>query len=276
MNKVYALIFGTALAVSHSLASDIANHDNAAGYFSEISLSQEELASLSIASNNSSRPETGSFLNRPAASLADVVLQIKRDDVVADRFMRHFHMRRGEVAEYIGSLHISTLPKDGIYEVFNVHEDGVIRSRMLFLKKSTAVYSDVDGRPILKAKCANPMVFGRKPNEGSPMTGDDADVTGTAAEQQSMVVVARNQILEPAAPAPPESTPPKPNPIVEHHSRDNGLGFLGLIGLIGLTGRGGNHCPPVPEPASIFLLATGPALLYAARARRKKKFTVDI
>jgi len=234
------------------------------------------------------RPERGSFLNHPARNLKEVILQVQGDPVTADRLMRHFQMSKPNLVAYLRTLHMAQLKEDGVYFVFNVHEDGVIRERIFNLPKGTWVYADALGTPILRHLCANPMTRG--PKRGvAPQTfgtvGDEQGFSQLAVPVASQEVVAMIDPSMPEDPAPltePEMPQPPEKPL-EHIKLPEvalpstggsgavfqvlGLGSIVTVGAIAsLGGDDGN--PPVPEPASF--LAFGVPLAYLAARRIKK------
>ena len=106
------------------------------------------------------RTEPNSFINRPANTLSELLSQVRDDKVVASRFTRHFGMSKEEVIDYFSTLELTRLKSDGVYLIYNVPDWEEVRSRAVFYRKGTLVWTDQQGNPILKASCGNPMVRG--------------------------------------------------------------------------------------------------------------------
>ncbi len=226
------------------------------------------------------RPETGAFLNHPAKTIQEVIGQIRLDPEVADRMMRHFEMSKEEVIDYLAPLRSDVLRADGVYIVYNVHDDGVIRARTFNLKKGTKVYVNSTGKPILRHICANPMTLG--PKRGSTLSSasvssdEPMKVVAETTSSSSTELITAN--IEPESPMPfAESTPITPpiEPIEQVPVLPStGPGSFGIItfGLLtsfgAITSTGGSETPPVPEPVTALLLA--PAAAYLALRRKSK------
>ncbi|MFN3684181.1 MAG: hypothetical protein ACK41F_09635 [Fimbriimonadaceae bacterium] len=103
------------------------------------------------------RPEPNAFLNRPARTVGQLVRQVRSDPEVRDRFLRHYHLSPGQLEEFLRGLRVAKLERDGLYPVFNCRPDGVIRCRLLKLRRGTLVFADRYGRPVLKLLCGNPI-----------------------------------------------------------------------------------------------------------------------
>lgn len=219
---------------------------------------------------------TGAFIRRPVKSVDDLITHAKTDPIVMERFTRHFRMTPAQVTSYFRTLHLAKLAKDGVYLVYNVRPDNIIRGRHFNLKKGTLVFADSNGRPILKKECANPMWMGVPPMVAetpvaprvSPREGEFADVTSS----EELVV------MEPTVmPVPPARVvagpilPPATRGVAI--SSGGGLGFLPLLFLgAGSTAflikKEDSDTPPVPEPATLIIAGSGFAAIVA---RRRKK-----
>ena len=84
------------------------------------------LAAVAIA--NAAVP-TGGFIRRPVKSVGDLIAHTKSDPVVMERFTRHFRMTPDQVTSYSKTLHLAKIAKDGVYLVYNVRPDNIIRGR---------------------------------------------------------------------------------------------------------------------------------------------------
>src|SRR5687768_51865 len=119
------------------------------------------LAPIVMASDpNLLRPEPNAFLNRPASSIQGVIEQIRTDPEVYSRFAKYYGMDKAELVAYFSTLKEAKLPKETLYTVYNVHEDGVIRSRLFSLKAGSLLYIDSFGQAVMKKVCGNPMKKG--------------------------------------------------------------------------------------------------------------------
>ncbi|MES1228386.1 MAG: hypothetical protein ABUL72_06915, partial [Armatimonadota bacterium] len=98
-------------------------------------------ASALVATNvpAAQRPEPNAFLEEKAPTHEALMKQIRTNDVVMSRYMRHFGMSRDQVIEFMDTLKIDRLKQDGVYLVYNTPESGEIRSRSIFYKKGTPV-----------------------------------------------------------------------------------------------------------------------------------------
>lgn len=210
---------------------------------------------------------TGAFLRKPAYKTADLVAAVRQDPIVADRYVRHFRMSKSQLVDYFSSLKLAKLDMGGAYTVYNVH-DSILRSRVLTLKKGTLVFADVTGRPILQQVCGNPMVWRIPPVAAEPIVAAPATGDITSEVEPGTAVIAGASVAEPGLGEIPV-TPPAIPPTMT--SRNNsGLLLIPLILGIGAATllNQDDDCPPVPEPATMTVLAVGGAALL--RKRRKK------
>ncbi|MCX7801207.1 MAG: hypothetical protein N2109_12805, partial [Fimbriimonadales bacterium] len=83
------------------------------------------------------RPEPNAFLDRPARTVPQLLRQIRADPEVRDRFQRHYHLSAKELEAFLAGLRVARLETEGLYPVFNCRPDGVIRYRLLKLRKGT-------------------------------------------------------------------------------------------------------------------------------------------
>lgn len=219
---------------------------------------------------------TGAFIRRPVKSVPDLVAHMKTDPVVMARYSRHFRLPAERLITYFGSLHIAKLADDGVYLVYNVHADNVIRGRYFKLKKGTLVFADASGRPILKKECGNPMTMSLPTIVAEAPTtrpvGPKNVVLGDTSSSEELVV------MEPPVGPVPVSTPPTFAPPVRTQvaggfiGGGSGFGFLPILLGLGsasfLIKKEDHTSPPVPEPATLVILAAGSAS-YLMKRRKK-------
>jgi hypothetical protein len=219
------------------------------------------------------RTDQNSFLNRPANTLSDLVSQVKNDNKVADRYMRHFGMTKTEVVDMFSSLKIGRLPQDGVYLVYNVPGWEEVRSRALFFRKGTLVWTDQQGTPVMKVSCGNPMVRGSDIGVATVATG--IRVQPNLAYRDLVMETPETSFIEatPSVAAPgnvevnaADVLPTTPN--VPQVSRSS-FPYILPLGLGALFGFNNGSSPPVPEPCSMLVLGAGGAALVAARKRKK-------
>jgi hypothetical protein len=218
--------------------------------------------------------ELGSFLNRPASTTDQLVQQTRRDRQVLDRYERHFHMSERELVQMFSGLHPAKLGHSGSFTVYNVHDDNIIRARVFILKKGTPVFEDENGKPILKISCGNPLVAPRPkvvvvvtPNKPCP----PVVIPPPAPVVEEKVTTI---IMPPAPEAPPVVQPAAPVTNVYHEGSvvTNSKSSLFILPILLFINNHGHHenktKQPVPEPASMLVMAIGAGAL-AIKRRRK-------
>ena len=217
----------------------------------------------------------GAFIRRPVKSVTDLIAHVKSDPVVMDRMVRHFRLTPPQITNYFSTLHLAKLANEGVYIIFNVHSDNVIRGRYFKVQKGTLVFADNSGRPILKKECGNPMVLRLPPIVAESPTTNPAGprdaVQGDVSSSEELVVMEPGVMNVPAAP--PMAPPIRPQVTGGFIAGNSGgFGFLpiflGLGGLGMLIKKEDNDCPPVPEPATMVILAAGVGTLVAKRRKK--------
>lgn len=219
------------------------------------------------------RVEPGAFVRKPAHTVQALISQVETDPVVADRFMRHFHMSKDEVIEYFRGLHLAKLKKGGSYRVFNVHADGVIRARVFELKEGTLMFADANGKPILKKNCANPLTMGEISVVRDERTEPAPDVIPVSEIEPPEALVAAEVQQPPFTPMGMEVTPPQPFAPLEARSMVGGAAGMTFIPLLFFFNKTSKVecCPPVPEPTTMAAFAIAPGVAYLLRRRRRQK-----
>lgn len=221
------------------------------------------------------RTDQNSFLNRPANTVSELISQVNSDKQVADRFMRHFAMSKPDLIDMFSKLKTGRLQSDGVYLVYNVPGWEEVRSRALFFRKGTLVWTDQEGTPVLKASCGNPMVRGSDIGVATVATGIDAqpvlayrDLLATSPET-SFIEATPNL----AAPGTVEVNAADVLPTVPSTpqvTNGNSFPYILPLGLGALFGFNNGNTPPVPEPCTMLALSVGGAAMLRARKRSKR------
>jgi hypothetical protein len=220
--------------------------------------------------------EKGSFLNKRAHSVQELVSYTEHDAQVRSRYERHFHMSEAELVDYFGHLHVGKLASTGDYVVYNCHDDEVIRARVFRLKAGTPMFVDSYNKPILKISCGNPMVaptpkpyFAPKPH-GHPVPHETPTPTPAPAPQ---VVV----VPEAPAPAPcPPPVAPVESVVTTSTTTSKSLNSLFFLPIVAVFSYHSNHSSkvtvikktPTPEPASLLIMGFGATALVLRRKKR--------
>lgn len=219
----------------------------------------------------SDRPEPNAFLNKSVHSVSELVREVQSDPDVADRYVRHFGKSKEDVMSYFRTLHLAKLNADGTYIMYSVDDNGIIKSHPELMKAGTLVYADSNGVPILKAKCGNALVSGSNQVAAmlNPTVGNTVDTMRTVpinASQEANAILPQTAVMTPTEPVALAPVMPPPT-----GSSNQGFALPAALAAIGgagafLVGNGGSS--PVPEPASIVVIA---GALVAMKARRKAK-----
>lgn len=233
------------------------------------------LAMAAIAAQAALPP--GSFVRRPVKSVSDLVAHVKADPVVMGRYSRHFRLKPAQVVTYFRSLHAAKLANEGVYLVFNVHADNVLRGRYFKLRKGTLVFADSTGRAILKKDCGNAMVM-----HLPPLVADASTTTPAAPHQPEVADASPTEELTLLTPGVTPAPAAPLAPAMPRHATSGSIGGagggwgLGLLPLFFACGSSGflinkedEDTPPVPEPATLVVLGAGAA--FTAFKRRKRR-----
>lgn len=246
---------------------------------------QPELMAFAPKTKAASNVEPNAFVRQRFSSAAKLVEHAKTDEVVMDRYMRHFGMTRDQVLDFLGGLKMDRLKEDGVYLVYNVPESGELRARSIYYKKGTAVLTDAAGNLVMKASCGNPMMRGTDKVDQpvvANLTEDtalaplpSAGVTGTS-EAVAMDTI---QPTEPEAAALVAAPTSMPLDIAKSSSSFNAAWLLPVAAGALLIKTPGDDddpvCDPatnpqcVPEPATMIMMAIGAGGLAARRLRKK-------
>ena len=117
------------------------------------------LLSLGASDASGRRMPPGSFLLKPAYSVAQLTAQVNNQPLVASRYEKHFGVTAQQFTRYAQShLGLRRLPRAGRYRVYYIKPDGTIGSQVRYLRKGTRVFLHLRfGQPVLLGECGNPM-----------------------------------------------------------------------------------------------------------------------
>ncbi len=228
-------------------------------------------ASIAVA-----QTDPGAFLNRLCATTPSLIVHVKQDTKVMDRYARHFAMSESEVVTYLRSLSVSKTDEDGLYVVYGAPETGLLRSRVMKIKKGTKVWVDQTGEVVLLWHCGNPVTRG--PSVPYDASKPVANPNGTSMDQLREVPLqaptstmqANMSILgEPSIPEVPIL--PQTNLDIPIVTSSTNLGFLSVLPVLGLIT---NTNPPnaIPEPATLAILCIGASgLIMRSRMKNSSK-----
>lgn len=265
------------------------------------------IAGVAFSTVAEARPERNAYINRPAPNHAALMNQIRNDQIVMDRYMRHFAMTRQEVLNYFSGLRLTRLSKPYRTPMYNVPDNGTLRSKVYTLRKGTLVWVDSKNTPILKESCGNPLTRGpEKPTANAPVVGAIEPPVGEDLPEISTILpegftgeevfnlldamepgmpILAGELQVPELPAtdlvPNTEIPSTPESLLTPGNSPIGFiddlaPFLALPGLaipFGFQSPGRPTPPPppppapVPEPATMLALAGGTAWLLRRRAR---------
>jgi hypothetical protein len=236
------------------------------------------------------------FLPIFPSSVHELRSVVRRDGAVLARYARHYKLAPERVLELMDVLLEGFLEQGQYFDVYCYNSGRGIYRTSQYLPKGTRVFKLLDGRPVLKADCGNPLgkqvaqkplpprreakvsvPFGHRAaatpraevqqpttleETMPPMRAETAqtDLTPQALVEGSLEVLAPEMetMLSPFSPE------LEPLAMVPGAGAVGSFGFpwpLPLFGLIG-GGGGGGAPPPIPEPAGIafggvFVLAWG-------------------
>ena len=229
-----------------------------------------------------------SYIMKPAYTKDSFIAHVKSNPTVMDRYMRHFAMNRQEVLDYFSTIRKGTLQTGGLYTVYNVPSStGVLRSRLLKMKKGEPMWLDQYGTPVMVVVCGNPVTRGpRNPivyNEALPKletevlnesyVRPDSNVAyvSTPMEPGNMTTA-----MEPAMPQNSEVVGESANtyipggPVLQGIAGTNNLlplvlSAVPLVAIPNLHKK--TNPPPVPEPTTLFVLGSAAAVALRKRSR---------
>ncbi|CEK16066.1 hypothetical protein CWRG_01365 [Chthonomonas calidirosea] len=103
----------------------------------------------------------GAFLLYPANSTRELVQEVEREPVVADRYKRHFYITTtGDVELALAQLHLTRLSSDRdlpVWYIHNINGAEIMGYKLRHVPAGTLVFADSKNAPILIAECGNPI-----------------------------------------------------------------------------------------------------------------------
>lgn len=214
--------------------------------------------------------EPNAFLAKDVHNHAELMQQIRTNDEVMSRYMRHFGMTRQEVLDFFGTLKMSELEEDGVYLVYNVPETGVIRARTIFYKKGTKVWVDQNGGLVLKASCGNPLMIGtdRQAVSVSPESGPVVNAVRPVTSPVTVGTPSSPGIVPMSIESSALTFPAAPPAGITALTPPIGFNPAVLLPFVAVPFVVETPNEPVPEPATMLAICTGVGLIIA-RKRRK-------
>ncbi len=254
------------------------------------------------------RTPPGSFLKWRVSSPQQLSAQLKGVNEVGIRYAAFFKKDAGQLADKFANFQLKALSSDLRTRVYFVGRGGRILSEYRTLKKGSLVFLSETGKPLLDARCGNPLAtdiptsLAQKPQTAPkiatetpvssqiPAAAEGADIPAgvqlaeaapiapepvmTQVLAQPAEVLTTETIAPTVAAVAPVATEVVIPPVVSAGSRGPfGLLFLPLLLAGGGGGGGGtNPLPPVvPEPASVMTIASsliGFGLMVRPRSKR--------
>lgn len=233
---------------------------------------------LGVAGSGFAAMPRNAFLLRPVRNVDDLARQIETEQVVRDRYRRHFAMNDFQIIQYARSLHVIRMTSDTYMHVYGVPMTGVLHTSRQLIHKGEKMFVDPQGNIIIRMLCGNPVGLGpRTPFTFNAVPKVTAPVEGLKKLSEDVKPEPDIKLAETVEPVVPENEkvvittpPPIKEPVVEVRPvrNNSGLGFIPLLfGAILIPKHPNCPCTPVPEPASMTILAVGAVAL----VKRRKK-----
>jgi hypothetical protein len=197
-------------------------------------------------------------------------------------------MDRPTLLWFLGGLHRGRLKQDGVFTIYSVPQGGRLKMHVGRIRRGEAMFFNRWEQPTLVAKCGNPVVLGPShPQKGNPGANPPQEEAESREMELALSKLAEPEptlVLEPSLP-PTEvavaatATYVNPEPIgtdvvpITVTGWDGGsflvpLGFLGSVVATRPTeGRLPGKSMPVPEPATMLILAAGAGMFRRRRSR---------
>jgi hypothetical protein len=229
------------------------------------------LVCLSVAQN----PGRNAFLETSVRTTDQLVSQVRANKNIRDAYMRHFAMGEQELYVYLRTLRPVRLDDASVYTIYSVPPGGELKAHDERLKKGELVFVNAEGRPVLRARCGNPLVRETIAYLPQPEVVASAPVARPLTVADTEMVPVLPVALAPAPPVVPEEVLVEAQPIAPVTTAAQGFPLPALLALPLLGGSfeggggGGDNPPPIPEPATIFGVAMGAGALAARRMRKQ-------
>ena len=219
-------------------------------------------------------PGRNSFLNESVRTTDQLIAEVKSDPDIRDSYERHFQMSEDQLYTYLRTLHPMRLQHDDVFTIYSIPPGGELKAHTQRLRKGELVFADMNDKPILRARCGNPLVG------APPGVIPEESVSGAPTGMVPMSVPEAELVptiplaLQPAPPTVPEVAvvPPEITPVVTTTATQR-LPLLPLLALpiIGGSTHGGSGggSTPTPEPMTMAALALGAGTLMARRRAKK-------
>lgn len=227
------------------------------------------LATMLCAISMAQHPGRNAFLLDSARSTRDLISQVSSNAEVRDSYQRHFQMSQSQLITYLRTLRPMRLERDQVFTIYSVPPGGELKAHQQRLRKGELVFVDMNGTPILRARCGNPLVG------APPGVVPEEEVAFTPPTMHSMEVPMAEAVpgiplaVQPAPPMVPELVAVTPQPPVEVVTHSQSLPLLPLLALPIIGSSHGGGSSPVPEPATMVALAAGVGTLMARRRRSR-------
>lgn len=233
------------------------------------------LAVAALPTYGAARRRTGpdSFLRWQAYTKQEFMSQVEGDAVLRQRLVKHFHVHEAELLDYLrANLRDVKLREAGWRVVYGVTRTGRIYKTRAFLAKGATALGLVDGTPVFRLPCGNPLIT-LLPVLHRPVERELYAPPG----QQPTTAPISVAIEEVPVQAPEEyallrDIPVAPNFVAPVTTE--GRRFIPFWWPRG--GDGDDHPPPppppppIPEPGTLLLLGAGLAVLGGRFARRAR------
>lgn len=236
------------------------------------------------------RPVRNAFLDRRVHSVRELVEEIEHDSAVRDRYERQFGLSEEDLLGYVSTLHITSLGRSKVFDVYSVPPDGHIKVHQERIRAGRAIFADQNGRPIMLLDCGNPLTasvnFARPvpppppPPPVAPPPPPPPPVAPPPPPPPPPPVAPPPPpppvLLPPPPPAAPVIAPAAGGSVVTNKSASNAAWLLvAAIPIVIISNNHHSstvvsiHKTPTPEPASLLALGLGAAYIVRRRVTKK-------
>src|SRR5579885_3320568 len=158
-------------------------------------------------------PGRNSFLIESARSTDQLVEQVRENSQIRDSYERHFQMSETQLYSYLRTLHPMRLEQDEVFTIYSVPPGGELKAHTQRLKKGELVFADMNGKPILRARCGNPLVGAPPGTVPQDELGMTLPPLREMAVPEAEVAPSAPVALAPAPPVVPEEVAVTPAPV---------------------------------------------------------------